>query len=181
VAPTVGVLGLGAMGLATARAAAQFGYSVIGWTRRPRCIDGVETFAGPQQFDAFLARSNILVNALPLTGQTENLLDRRAFSHMPRGSHVINVGRGGTIVDADLIAALDQGQLASATLDVFRVEPLPPDHPFWSHQKITVTPHIAAPTPYGPAAEQIAAAVRQLETGTPPQKLAGYVDRTTGY
>jgi glyoxylate/hydroxypyruvate reductase A len=180
-APTVGVLGLGAMGLATARAVAQFGYPVVGWTRRAREVDGVEMFAGSEQLGAFLARSNIVVNALPLTAQTENLLDRRTFGQMPRGSHVINVGRGGTIVDADLIAALDDGQLASATLDVFRTEPLPSDHPFWAHEKITVTPHIAAPTPYGPAAEQIAAALRLLEAGARPQDLPGYVDRTTGY
>jgi glyoxylate/hydroxypyruvate reductase len=180
-APTVGVLGLGAMGLASARAVAQFGYPVVGWTRRPREVDGVEMFAGFEQLRAFLARANIVVNTLPLTAQTENLLDRRAFSQMPRGSHLINVGRGGTIVDADLIAALDDGQLASATLDVFRTEPLPPDHPFWAHEKITITPHIAAPTPYGPAAEQIAAALKVMEAGARPQDLPGYVDRTTGY
>lgn len=180
-APTIGVLGLGAMGQATAHAVAQFGYPVVGWSRRPRAVDGVETFAGPDQFNAFLARARILVNALPLTAETENLLDRRALAQMPRGSHVINVGRGATIVDAALIAALDDGQLASATLDVFRTEPLPPEHPFWAHQRITVTPHLAAPTPYEPAAEQIAAALHQLESGMQPQSLPGYVDRTAGY
>ena len=180
-APTVGVLGVGAMGQAAARAVAQFGYPVVGWARSARAVDGVEMFAGPDQLPAFLARTHILVNALPLTAQTENLLDRGAFAQMPRGSHVINVGRGGTIVDADLIAALDEGRLASATLDVFRTEPLPPDHPFWAHQRITVTPHLAAPTPYGPAAEQIATALQQLESGMPPQTLPGYVDRKAGY
>jgi len=180
-APTVGVLGLGAMGEAIARAAAQFDYPVVGWTRRPREVDGVETLAGPEQFEAFLARTRILVNALPLTSQTENLLDHRAFARMPDGSHVINIGRGGTIVDADLIAALDSGQLASATLDVFRTEPLPPEHPFWAHERITVTPHLAAPTPYGPAAAQIVAALATLERGESPRHLAGYVDRTAGY
>ena len=121
------------------------------------------------------------MNALPLTGETQNLLDRRAFARMPQGAHVINIGRGGTIVDEDLLAALDEGQLASATLDVFRVEPLPAEHPFWSHPKITVTPHLAAPTPYGPAAEQIAAALRQLESGVQARDLPGYVDRSLGY
>lgn len=178
---TVGVLGLGAMGLASAHAVAHFGYPVVGWTRRRRQVGGVETFAGREELNQFLARSNIVVNALPLTAQTENLLDSRAFARMPRGSHVINVGRGGTIVDDDLLAALDNAQLESATLDVFRTEPLPADHPFWTHEKVTVTPHIAAPTPYGPAAEQIVAALKQLDSGVPPRQLPGYVDRTAGY
>ena len=179
--PRVGVLGLGAMGAATIDVVARFGYAVAGWSRRPQKIEGVETFAGAEQLGAFLARTNILVNALPLTAQTQNLLDRRAFSQMPQGAHVINVGRGGTIVDEDLLAALDEGRLASATLDVFRVEPLPPEHPFWSHPKITVTPHLAAPTPYGPAGEQIVAALQALEQGTPARDLPGYVDRSAGY
>ena len=179
--PTVGVLGLGAMGAAVVEAALRFGYPVVGWSRGRHEIAGVDTFAGKPQFDAFLGRTQILVNALPLTPDTANLLDRRAFAQMPMGSHVINVGRGGTIVDEDLIAALDQGRLASATLDVFRVEPLPPEHPFWSHPKITVTPHLAAPTPYGPASVQIAEALKRLESGAAPRDLPGYVDRAAGY
>jgi glyoxylate/hydroxypyruvate reductase len=180
-APRVGVLGLGAMGASILEAAARFGYVVAGWSRSPRPIADVETFAGVAQLGAFLARTDILVDALPLTAQTRNLLDRRAFAQMPRGSHVINVGRGATIVDEDLLAALDEGRLASATLDVFRVEPLPAEHPFWSHPKITVTPHLAAPTPYGPAAEQIVAGLKQLEQGVPADDLPGYVDRSAGY
>lgn len=177
----VGVLGLGAMGAAVLEAVARFGYPVAGWSRGARRMAGVETFVGAAQFDAFLARTDILVNALPLTAETHNLLDRRAFAQMPHGAHVINVGRGGTVHDEDLIAALDEGRLASATLDVFRIEPLPAEHPFWSHPKITVTPHLAAPTPYGPAAMQIAAGLRQLEQGVPPRDLPGYVDRSVGY
>jgi glyoxylate/hydroxypyruvate reductase A len=180
-APRVGVLGLGAMGGAILEAVTRFGYPVAGWSRTPRTTAGVETFAGKGQLGAFLARSQILVNALPLTEETRNLLDRRAFEQMPRGAHVINIGRGGTLVDEDLLAALDEGQLASATLDVFRVEPLPAEHPFWSHPKVTVTPHLAAPTPYGPAAEQIAMGLKQLESGIPPRDLPGYVDRSAGY
>ena len=179
--PRVGVLGLGAMGVSILEAAARFGYPVAGWSRTPRRIDGVGTFTGRPQLEAFLAGTQILVNALPLTNETRNLLDRRAFARMPRGAHVINVGRGGTIVDEDLLAALDDGQLASATLDVFRIEPLPLEHPFWSHPRITVTPHLAAPTPYGPAAKQIAMGLRQLEEGVPPRDLAGHVDRAAGY
>ena len=179
--PRVGVLGLGAMGAAVAEAAMRFGYPVAGWSRSGRGIAGIETFAGTARLPEFLARSEILVDALPLTEETRDLLDRRAFAQMPRGAHVINVGRGGTIVDADLVAALDEGHLASATLDVFRVEPLPADHPFWSHPRITVTPHLAAPTPYGPAARQIAAGLRKLEEGVPARELPGFVDRSAGY
>jgi glyoxylate/hydroxypyruvate reductase len=179
--PRIGVLGLGAMGAAILEAAARFGYPVAGWSRRPRSLAGVETFAGAAELDPFLARTQILVNALPLTPETRDLLDRRAFAQLPQGAHVINIGRGGTLVDEDLVAALDEGRLASATLDVFRVEPLPADHPFWSHPKITVTPHLAAPTPYGPACEQIAAALKQLEDGVPAHLLPGYVDRSAGY
>lgn len=179
--PQVGVLGLGAMGASILEAVARFGYPVAGWSRSPRLIAGIETFAGAAQLDSFLARTQILVNALPLTAQTQDLLDRRAFEQMPRGAHVINVGRGATIVDQDLLAALDEGVLASATLDVFRVEPLPVPHPFWSHPKITVTPHLAAPTPYGPAARQIARALKQLEQGTEARDLPGFVDRSAGY
>jgi len=179
--PQVGVAGLGAMGLAIVEAVQRFGYPAIGWSRNPRQIEGVETFAGRAQLDAFLARTQILVDALPFTRDTANLLDRRVFSRMPEGSHVINVGRGGTIVDEDLLAALDSGRLASATLDVFRVEPLPAGHPFWSHPRVTVTPHLAAPTPYGPASAQIVAGLRQLESGAAPRELPGYVDRAAGY
>ncbi|HUL64076.1 MAG TPA: glyoxylate/hydroxypyruvate reductase A [Burkholderiaceae bacterium] len=179
--PVVGVLGLGAIGQPIGDAAARFGYRVLGWSRRPRALARIETFAGAAQFDALLERTQVLVNALPLTPQTEDLLDRRAFALMPHESHLINVGRGGTVVDADLIAALDAGQLASATLDVFRTEPLPPEHPFWSHPKITVTPHLSGPTPYGSAADQIVAALTQLEHGVAPRDLPGYVDRAAGY
>jgi glyoxylate/hydroxypyruvate reductase A len=180
-APVVGVLGLGAIGRPIVEAAARFGYPVVGWSRRPHALGGVETFAGPAQFAAFLARTQILVDALPLTPQTENLLDRRVFGQLPRGADLINVGRGATVVDADVLAALDAGQLASATLDVFRVEPLPADHPFWSHPKVTVTPHLSGPTPYGPAAEQIVTALTQLEHGVAASDLPGYVDRAAGY
>lgn len=180
-APPVGVMGLGAMGTAILEAVSRFGYPVAGWARTPHSIAGVETFAGSEQLDAFLSRTRILVNALPLTAQTRNLLDRAALARVPRGAHVINIGRGETLVEQDLLDALDDGQIASATLDVFRLEPLPAAHPFWSHPKVTVTPHLAAPTPYGPAAEQIARALKQLEQGAQPCDLPGYVDRSVGY
>ncbi len=178
--PTVGVLGTGAIGGKIAEAAALFGYPVRVWSRTPRTLPGMESFAGLEQLDVFLAGSTFLVNALPLTRETENLLDRTRLSKLPDGAHVINVGRGATIVDADLLALLD-GHLGGATLDVFRVEPLPDDDPYWSHPKVIVTPHLSGPTPVAPAATQIADAIAQLERGVPVSSLPGYVDRARGY
>jgi glyoxylate/hydroxypyruvate reductase A len=179
--PTVGVMGLGAIGATIARAVTVFGYPALGWSRTPKTIDGVRCYSGQQGLGEFLARSEIVVNVLPLTGATRDFLNTQRLAQLPRGAHVINIGRGGTIVDGDLVAALDSGQLASATLDVFRTEPLPPEHPFWHHPRITVTPHLSGPTPREPAALQIAEAIRELEAGAPPQSLAGYVDRSRGY
>jgi len=180
-APTVGVMGLGAIGGKIALAAAQFDYPVLGWARTPHTLPGVRAFSGSAQLGAFLGESQILVNSLPLTKETEDLLDSRAFARLPKGAHLINVGRGQTIVDKDLLAALDDGRLASATLDVFREEPLPASHPFWSHPKITVTPHLSGPTPLAPAAAQIAEVLVNLERGAPAAGLPGYVDRARGY
>lgn len=179
--PTVGVMGLGAIGAHIAHAATVFGYPVIGWSRTAKEISGVRCFTGAQALDAFLAQAHFLVNVLPLTRETGNLLDARRLARLPRGAHLINLGRGGTIVDADLIAALDSGQLASATLDVFRTEPLPPGHPFWQHPRVTVTPHLSGPTPREPAAAQIAQAIRRLEAGAAASSLPGFVDRARGY
>ena len=179
--PTIGVLGAGAIGSNIAEAAARFGYPVRVWSRTPRTFAGIESFAGLEQLDVFLSGSNFLVNALPLTRDTENLLDRARLSKLPQNAHVINVGRGATIVDADLLALLEDGHLGGATLDVFRVEPLPDDDPYWSHPKIIVTPHLSGPTPVAPAATQIVDAIVQLERGVPVMSLPGYVDRARGY
>ena len=179
--PTVGVLGLGAIGSQIAQAARLFGYPVRGWSRTPKSLDGVECFAGCAALDAFLGGTQILVDALPLTDETRDLLDRAHLALLPRGAHLINVGRAGTIVDDDLLALLDAGHLASAVLDVFRTEPLPAAHPFWHHPKVTVTPHLSGPTPREPAARQIAEAIAALEAGAPPSSLPGYVDRARGY
>jgi glyoxylate/hydroxypyruvate reductase A len=179
--PTVGVLGAGAIGSKIAEAAAMFGYPVRVWSRTPHTLTGMESFAGFEQLDAFLAGSSFLVNVLPLTRDTENLLDRTRLSMLPQGAQVINVGRGATLVDADLLALLDDGHLGGATLDVFRTEPLPDDDPFWSHPKVIVTPHLSGPTPVAPAATQIADAIVQLERGVPVSSLPGYVDRARGY
>ena len=179
--PTVGVLGAGAIGSKIAEAAAFFEYEVRTWTRTPRTDGRMRNFSGLDQLDDFLAATQVLVNALPLTPATDNLLDRPRLARLPVGAHLINVGRGAAIVDADLLALLDSGHLASATLDVFRTEPLPADHPFWHHAKVTVTPHLSGPTPLEPAAVQIAALLLQLEAGARAEELPGYVDRTRGY
>jgi len=179
--PTVGVMGLGAIGATIARAVTTFGYQALGWSRSPRAMDGVRCFAGADELEPFLARTNVLVDVLPLTAETENLLNAKRLAQLPGGAHVINIGRGATIVDEDLLAALDNGHLASATLDVFRVEPLPSGHPFWFHPKITVTPHLSGPTPREPAAQQIASAIAQLESGVPAASLPGFVERARGY
>jgi glyoxylate/hydroxypyruvate reductase A len=179
--PTVGVLGLGAIGAQIAQAVRLFGYPVRGWARTPKALAGIENFAGRARLDEFLSGTQILVNALPLTDGTRDLLDRTHLSKLPAGSHLINVGRAGTVVDADLLALLDEGHLASAVLDVFRTEPLPDEHPFWRHPKVTVTPHLSGPTPREPAARQIAEAIAALERGAAPGSLPGYVDRSRGY
>ena len=174
----VGVLGLGALGTACATALAGLGFQVAGWSRRPKQIEGVACFAGDDGLDALLARAEILVLLLPLTAATESLLDAARLARLPRGAVVLNPGRGGLIDDAALLDALDAGQLGHATLDTFRVEPLPPEHAFWAHPKVTVTPHIASETRPETASRVIAENIRRGEAGEP---LLHLVDRNAGY
>jgi glyoxylate/hydroxypyruvate reductase A len=174
----VGVLGLGVIGSVIAQRIAAMGYPVAAWVGHERASDDIEIFAGRDRFADFLARSRVIINVLPLTAQTENILDARAFAAMPRGGYVINIGRGAHVNDADLIAALDSGQLDGAMLDVFRDEPLPPAHAFWRHPKIIVTPHVAAPTIVDTAEQQVIANIERLERGEMP---IGVVSRERGY
>jgi len=174
----VGVMGLGVIGSVVARRITAAGYAVAGWARSPKQIEGVEVFAGSGNFTKFLSRSRVVVNALPLTPQTESILDAAAFAAMPRGGYVVNVGRGAHLVDRDLIAALDGGHLEGAMLDVFREEPLPSSHPFWRHPKIVVTPHVAAPTIASEVQAQVIENIRRLERGESP---LGLVDLHRGY
>jgi glyoxylate/hydroxypyruvate reductase A len=174
----VGVMGLGAIGAAVAQRIAAQGYPTAGWSRSGKSIEGVEGFVGVRGLDPFLARTRVLVNVLPLTPQTRGILSARNFASMPRGSYVVNIGRGGHVVDADLIGALDSGQLAGAMLDVFEEEPLPAAHPFWRHPKIVVTPHVAAPTLASESESQVIENIRRLERGEAP---LGVVDRNKGY
>ncbi len=174
----VGMLGLGALGGACARALAGLGFEVIGWSRRPAEIEGVACHHGDAGLEAVLARAEILVALLPATPGTESILDARRLALMPRGARIINPGRGMLIDDAALLAALDAGEIGHATLDVFRVEPLPPEHPYWAHPKVTVTPHVAAPSRAGTAAAVIAENVRRGEAG---ETFLHRVDREAGY
>lgn len=148
----VGIAGLGVLGQAAARALAAIGYAVRGWSRSPKddLPAGIEAFHGAAARDAFLAGCDTLVCLLPLTEDTRGLLNAELFAQLPRGARLVNAGRGAHLVQDDLLAALDSGQLASAVLDAFVEEPLPPGHPFWQHPSITVTPHIATRT--GPQA-----------------------------
>jgi glyoxylate/hydroxypyruvate reductase A len=174
----VGVLGLGVLGERVARAVAQFDFPVIGWTRTPRSLAGVQCFAGDAQLDVFLAATRVLVCLLPLTPDTENLLNAQRLAKLRSGGYVINVARGAHVVDADLIAQIDSGHLAGATLDVFRVEPLPRDHPFWQHPKITITPHTSARTLRTESIAQIVGKIAAMERG---ESVAGRVDADRGY
>ena len=175
---TVTVLGAGALGAPVASRLAAFGFATRVWSRSRRDIGGVTTFATTAEFGAALQGADILVNLLPLTAETENLLDRAAFDRLAPGAFVVNAGRGRHVVDGDLIAALDAGALGGAALDVFREEPLPADHPFWTHPAILLSPHVAAPTQPLTAVAAIVASVRRHECGEP---LLHVVDRQRGY
>jgi glyoxylate/hydroxypyruvate reductase len=174
----VGVMGLGPIGLGVAKALRDHGFDVAGWARRPREVEGIAIYHGSEQLAAFLARSEILVNLLPLTPATENILGRDAFALMPRGAALVNLARGHHVVDGDLIMALDQGQLAAATLDVFREEPLPRENPLWAHPRITVMPHVSRRHDARDVVPRIVENLRRLERGEPLTQL---VDRAAGY
>jgi glyoxylate/hydroxypyruvate reductase A len=174
----IGILGAGVLGQSVARKLTEFGFSVRCWSRSAKQIDGVQSFAGEDQRAAFLDGVKLLINLLPNTPETVGILNRELFAQLSAGAYLINIARGAHLVEADLLAALEQGQLAAATLDVFAREPLPQDHPFWRHPRVTITPHIAAITLPQQAMDQIAANIRALEEGHPP---AGVVDRQRGY
>ncbi len=174
----VGVLGLGQLGAACARSLAALNFPVTGWSRSEKTIDGLTCLHGDAGLRKVLAGSEIIVLLLPLTLATENLMNAQRFALMPKGAYLLNPGRGALVDDAALLQALDSGQIAHATLDVFRTEPLPPDHPFWAHPEITVTPHIASETRAETASEVIAENIRRSEAGEP---LLFLVDRSAGY
>jgi len=175
---TVGVLGLGKLGVPVVRTLRQLGFPVRGWSRTPKDLPGVACYAGIDQLDAFLAGTRVLVCMLPLTPDTSNLLDRARLSQLPEGAYLINVARGALVAEPDLLALIRAGHIAGATLDVFRNEPLPAPHPFWNEPRITITPHISALTLRAEAVRQIAAKIKLLEQG---ETVADVVDRDCGY
>ena len=174
----VGVMGIGAIGGAAARWLSFVGFPVAGWSRSAKSPDGIQTFHGADGLARFLARTDILVCVLPLTPDTRGIVNARNLALLPKGAFVINVARGGHVVAEDLIAALDSEHIAGATLDVFEPEPLPPDHPLWTHPKVTTTPHIAALTNPETAADQIAENIRRVRGG---RALLNVVDPAAGY
>ncbi|WP_406856172.1 glyoxylate/hydroxypyruvate reductase A [Alsobacter sp. KACC 23698] len=179
----VGVLGLGVLGRDAARKLQVMGFDVAGWSRSPKRLPDLATFSGDDGLAPFLARTDILVCLLPLTDDTRGLIDRKLLGGLARdgrvgGAHLINAGRGGLQVESDILACLDEGALASATLDVFETEPLPSASPLWAHPRVTVTPHNAAMSEPEAIISLVAQQIRRHEGGQPFEHA---VDRTVGY
>jgi glyoxylate/hydroxypyruvate reductase A len=177
-ARSVGVMGLGVLGQAVLERLGPFGYPRYGWNRSPKTIPGVTCYTGRQTLERFLAQCDILVCLLPLTGETRGILNRRLFAALPRGASLINVGRGGHLDQQALLEALDSGHLSAAILDVCEPEPLPPLHPFWTHPRILLTPHIASMTQPQTAALVLLENIRRHKRGEP---LRDVIDRSKGY
>jgi len=175
---TLGFLGMGVLAGDAAAKLSVFGFRMLGWSRSPKEVGGVRMHHGREGLEAMLRESEILICLLPHTAETTGLLNARTLALLPRGAAVINAGRGGLIVEEDLLAALESGQVRSATLDVFREEPLPPTSPFWQHPRVVVTPHVAAKTMADTAVEAVVANIRRHQAGEP---LLHVVDFARGY
>lgn len=173
----VGVMGLGALGRQVAQAIAALGFPVRGWSRSMKSVANVRCFAGGE-LDTFLDGLQVVVNLLPLTPDTEGILNHELFDRLAYGARLVNIARGGHLVEADLLAALGTGRLGGASLDAFRDEPLPPEHPFWRDPRIEITPHIAARTTVAESMRQVAEKIAALEQGRP---VGGVVDRQRSY
>jgi glyoxylate/hydroxypyruvate reductase len=174
----VGVLGLGVIGNVVARTIADQGFNVRGFSRARRTLAGVQTYAGAAELIPFFTGVHVLINALPLTPETEGILRREHLERLADGAHVVNIARGAHLNEDDLLALLESGRLAGATLDAFATEPLPPGHPFWRHPAITVTPHVSGTTVLEDSVRQVAHKIRSLERGEP---VTGVVDWKRGY
>jgi glyoxylate/hydroxypyruvate reductase len=174
----IGVMGLGVLGQRVAQALCGFDFKVNGWSQSKKEIEGIQTYAGHDQFHAFLAASKVLVCLLPLTDQTANVMNLANLQRLQIGAYIVNVARGQHLVEEDLIQLIDAGHIAGATLDVFREEPLPAAHAFWSHSKITVTPHTSARTLRDESIAQIAQKIAALSRG---EAITGVVNLQRGY
>lgn len=174
----VGVLGLGMLGRAVLQQLHGLGFPCAGWSRSAHQMDGIDCYSGSDGLRDFLARTDVLVCLVPLTDDTRGLLKRDLFAQLPRGAALVNVGRGGHLVEDDLLAALNDGQLSAAVLDVCETEPLPQGHPFWTHPDIVLTPHIASMTQPDGAVEAVLENLRRHREGLP---LLGLIDRQRGY
>jgi glyoxylate/hydroxypyruvate reductase A len=169
---------MGDIGAVTAERLLMFDFQVFGWSRSRKDVPGVTSFAGKEELPQFLASCDIMVCMLPLTPETENILDAKLFAGLPQGAWVMNVGRGGHCKEDDLLAALNSGHLGGAVLDVFQTEPLPADSPFWTHPNVTVTPHIAGITDPRNASAFVVDCVSRAESGAPFKNV---VDLNRGY
>jgi glyoxylate/hydroxypyruvate reductase A len=176
--PRIGILGLGRLGARAARLLAELGYPVAGWSRGVKRVDAVESHCGPAGLSTLLARTDILVSLLPSTKETIGILNADLFARLPRGAHIVNLGRGEHLVEGDLLAALDSGQVSGATLDVFCREPLPEGHPFWHNPKIIITPHDGGDTIPRTAAKFVTDNIERIRAGREP---VGLIDREKGY
>ncbi|WP_250510715.1 glyoxylate/hydroxypyruvate reductase A [Caballeronia sp. GACF4] len=174
----VGVLGLGMLGTAVLKQLHRFGFACAGWSRSAHELEGIECHAGVESLDAFLARTDVLVCLLPLTDSTRGLLNKRVFAALPPGASFINVGRGPQVNQDDLLDALDSGHLHAAILDVTDPEPLPDTHPFWTHPRVRLTPHIASATRPETAVDVVLDNLRRHREGQP---MIGQIDRSRGY
>ena len=174
----IGIMGLGELGELTARDLTKYGFQVQGWSRSKKEIEGVRAFAGQEELEPFLDFTEFLVCLLPLTPQTEGILNRSLFLKLPKNAYIINVARGGHMVDEDLLNALDSGHLSGASLDVYHEEPLPGDHPFWKHPKIFMTPHYASVSDTHSVVPQILENYERLGNN---KELLNKVNRTKGY
>ena len=177
----IGVLGLGVLGQRVCAALGQFDFPIRGWSRSAKTVPGVQCFSGSAGLTEFLAGSRILVCLLPLTPETENILNKDTLGRLLPGAYLINVARGGHLVDDDLMVLLDSGHLSGATLDVFRNEPLPITDRFWRHPNITLTPHTSARTLRDESMAQIASKIKALHSGAAIASIAGVVDPQQGY
>lgn len=174
----IGIMGLGILGSAVAQTLLKNRFNVSGWAKTPKKMVGINTYSGEKQVEKFLKRSTILICLLPLTQETENILNKELFKKLPKGAYIINVARGQHLVEHDLLEMIDKGHLSGASLDVFRIEPLPQEHPFWDQPKIRITPHIASMTNAEKVAPQLIENFRRFKDG---KELKNTIERKLGY